>query len=196
MEGQQGTRRSGNGHFARHKSRGPASTSALKKQNDAEQPGYEKLQAEHDLERLQVDQRQAMIRALTQQFQDQLDKAETERKRVQAVSDDLQAKLDEMKNAANASGMATVQETLEKLKPKQAKELIMQRLDKGETDVVGKMLTNMSDGKRAKIIAEFKSADDMEKIGVVLNRIRQGQPDAGLADETEKRIQPSKGPGT
>lgn len=115
---------------------------------------------------------------------------------MQAVSDDLQAKLDEMKNTANDSGMATVQETLEKLKPKQAKELIMQRLEKGEIDVVAKMLTNMSDGKRAKIIAEFKSTDDMEKIGVVLNRIRQGQPAAELVDETEKRIQPPKRPGT
>ncbi len=143
-----------------------------------------------------MDQRQAMIRALTQQFQDQLDKVDAERKRVQAVSDDLQAKLDEMKNTANDSGMATVQETLEKLKPKQAKELIMQRLEKGEIDVVAKMLTNMSDGKRAKIIAEFKSTDDMEKIGVVLNRIRQGQPAAELVDETEKRIQPPKRPGT
>ena len=167
-----------------------------KKQNDAEQPGYEKLMADHDLERLQVDQRQAMIRALTQQFQDQLDKVEAERKRVQAVSDDLQQKLDEMKNAANNSGMTTVQDTMEKLKPKQAKELIMQRLDKGETDVVAKMLTNMSDGKRAKIIAEFKSKEDLEKIGVVLNRIRQGQPTAEMIDETEKRIQAPKGPET
>ena len=167
-----------------------------KKQNDSEQPGYEKLLAEHNLERLQVDQRQAMIRALTQQFQNQLDKAEAERKRVQSVSDDLQAKLDEMKSKANDAGMATVQDTLEKLKPKQAKELIMQRLDKGELDVVAKMLTNMSDGKRAKIIAEFKTADDMEKIGVVLNRIRQGQPTAEMADETERKIQPPKGPET
>ncbi len=164
-----------------------------KKQTDSEQPGYEKRLADHDLERLQADQRQAMIRALTQQFQDQLDKVEAERKRVQAVSDDLQQKLDEMKNAANNSGMVTVQDTMEKLKPKQAKELIMQRLDKGETDVVAKMLANMSDGKRAKIIAEFKSSEDMEKIGVVLNRIRQGQPTAEMVDETEKRIQPPKG---
>jgi hypothetical protein len=165
------------------------------KKPDAEQPGYEKLFAEHDLERLQVDQKQAAIRSLVNQFQNQLDKVEIERKRVQSVSDDLQAKLDEMKNSANDAGMATVEETLEKLKPKQAKELIMQRLDKGDIDVVAKMLTNMSDGKRAKIIAEFKSAEDMDKIGVVLNRIRQGQPTTEMADQTEKKLQSPKGPG-
>jgi hypothetical protein len=167
-----------------------------KKQSDSEQSGYEKLLAEHDLERLKADQREAMIRALIRQFQDQLDKVEVERKRVQAVGDDLQQKLDEMKSSANDAGMATVQETMEKLKPKQAKELILQRLDKGDIDVVAKMLSNMSDSKRAKIIAEFKTPDDMDKIGSVLNRIRQGQPAAELADQTEKKLQPAKGPGT
>jgi hypothetical protein len=168
------------------------------KKPDAEQPGYEKLLAEHDLQRLQVDQREAMIRAMIRQYQDQLDKVEIERKRVQSVSDDLQAKLDEMKNGANNAGMATVQDTLEKLKPKQAKELIVQRWDKGDYDVVAKLLANMSDGKRAKIIAEFKtsSPEDMEKIGAILNRIRQGQPAAELADETEKKLQPPKGRGS
>jgi hypothetical protein len=168
------------------------------KKPDAEQPGYEKLLAEHDLQRLQVDQREAMIRAMIRQYQDQLDKVETERKRVQSVSDDLQAKLDEMKNGANNAGMTTVQDTLEKLKPKQAKELIVQRWDKGDYDVVATLLANMSDGKRAKIIAEFKtsSPEDMEKIGAILNRIRQGQPAAELADETEKKLQPPKGRGS
>jgi hypothetical protein len=167
-----------------------------KKKDDAEQPGFEKLLAEHDLERLKADQREVMIRALIRQFQDQLDTVEVERKRVQSVSDDLQQKLDEIKTSANDAGMATVQETMEKLKPKQAKELIVQRLDKGDVDVVAKMLTAMSDGKRAKIIAEFKTPTEMDKIGAVLNRIRQGQPAADLADETEKKLQPPKGPGT
>ena len=72
----------------------------------------------------------------------------------------------------------------------------MQRLDKGDIDVVAGMLMNMSDGKRAKIIAEFKTFGEMEQIGEVLNRIRQGQPTAQLIDETGKRIQPPKGPGT
>jgi hypothetical protein len=164
-----------------------------KKQGDSEQPGYEKLLAEHDLNRLDLDQRERMLRTNIRQFQDQFDQIAVERKRVQAVSDDLQTKLDEMKNSANDAGMATVQDTMEKLKPKQAKELIVQRLDKGEIDVVARMLANMSDGKRAKIIAEFKSTEDMEKIGAVLNRIRQGQPAAGLADETDKKLQPPKG---
>ena len=85
---------------------------------------------------------------------------------------------------------------LRRLKPKQAKELIAQRLEKGDIDVVAHMLMDMPDGKRAKIVAEFKTPSEMEQIGEVLNRIRQGQPSAELVDQTGKKIEPPKGPGT
>ena len=114
---------------------------------------------------------------------------------MQSVRDDLQSKLDEMDASAAATGLENVRQTLQSLKPKQAKELIAQRLEKGDIDVVVKLLTDMPDSKRAKIIAEFKTVTEMEQIGEVLDRIRQGQPAKGLIDETGKKLQPPKGPG-
>ena len=114
---------------------------------------------------------------------------------MQSVRDDLQARLDELSNSAAAAGTDNVLQTLQTLKPKQAKELLAQRLDKGEINVVVKLLSGMTDSKRAKIIAEFKSVDEMKQIGDVLDRIRQGQPTAEVLDNTGKRIQPPKGPG-
>ncbi len=143
-----------------------------------------------------LEQRELVLRRNIQQFQDQLDKITQEKKRVQSVRDDLQAKLDDMNNGAAAAGMETVATTITTLKPKQAKELIEQQLDKGELDVVVRLLTGMSDSKRAKIIAEFKTIDELEQIGKVLDRIRQGQPTAQLIDETGKKLQPPQGPGT
>ncbi len=113
---------------------------------------------------------------------------------MQSVRDDLQAKLDDLNNNASATGTENVLQTLQTLKPKQAKELLAQRLEKGDIDVVAKFLSNMSDSKRAKIIAEFKTATEMEQIGEVLDRIRQGQPTAGMIDETGKKLQPPRGP--
>ena len=89
--------------------------------------------------------------------------------------------------------METVLGTLQSLEPKQAKELIAQRLEKGEIDIVVKLLPAMTDSKRAKIIAEFKTATEMEQIGEVLDRIRQGQPTADVLGETGKKLQPPKG---
>jgi hypothetical protein len=166
-----------------------------KKENDSEQPSFEQFLAAQGLKARDLEQRELTVRANIQQFQEELNKIVEEKKHVQSVRDDLQAKLDDMNTSAAAAGVENVLQTLQSLKPKQAKALIAQRLEKGEIDAVVKLLTNMSDGKRAKIIAEFKTAAEMEQIGEVLDRIRQGQPTKSLVDDTGKKLQPPKGPG-
>jgi hypothetical protein len=167
-----------------------------KKQADSEQPAFDERLAAQTLKTRDMEQRETVLRANIQQFQQELDKIEAERKRVAAVRDDLQAKLDEMNTSAAATGMETVSTTFATLKPKQAKELIEQQLKKGQIEVVVRLLTSMSDAKRSKIIAEFKDGDEPKQISDVLDRIRQGQPTAQLVDETAKKLQPPQGPGT
>jgi hypothetical protein len=166
-----------------------------KKENDSEQPAYDQVLAVQGLKARDLEQREMTVRTNIQQFQEELNKIVEEKKRVQSVRDDLQVKLDEMNTGAVAAGTENVLQTLQTLKPKQAKELISQRLEKGDLDVVVKLLAEMSDGKRAKIIAEFKTATEMEQIGEVLDRIRQGQPTKGMIDDTGKKLQPPRGPG-
>ena len=161
----------------------------------SEQPAYDQVLATQGLKTRDLEQRELTVRANMRQFQQELDKIVDEKKRVQSVYDDLQAKLEEINASTSAAGLTNVLQTLQSLKPKQAKELIKQRLDKGDLDVVVKLLAEMSDGKRAKIIAEFKTISEMEQIGEVLDRIRQGQPAKGLVDDTGKKLQPPKGPG-
>ncbi|MGO9108770.1 MAG: hypothetical protein ACLP9L_06015 [Thermoguttaceae bacterium] len=165
-----------------------------KKETDSEQPAYDQFLAAQELKARDLEQREMTVRVNIQQFQEELNKIVDEKKRVQSVRDDLQAKLDDLNNNASATGTENVLQTLQTLKPKQAKELLAQRLEKGDIDVVAKFLSNMSDSKRAKIIAEFKTATEMEQIGEVLDRIRQGQPTAGMIDETGKKLQPPRGP--
>ena len=166
-----------------------------KKEHDAEQPAYEQFLTVQGLKARDLEQREMTMRANIRQFQEELDKIAAERKRVQSVRDDLQAKLDELSTGESAKGTDNVLQTLQTLKPKQAKELLSQRLEKGDIDVVVKLLSGMTDNKRAKIIAEFKTATEMEQIGEVLNRIRQGQPAAEMLDDTGQKLQPPKGPG-
>jgi hypothetical protein len=167
-----------------------------KKEGDSEQPSFDQVLAAQSLRTRDLEQRELTLRANIQQFSEQLDKIVAERKRVQAVSDDSQASLEAMRAAATGAGATRFLDTLQSLKPKQAKDLVKQQLDAGEIDVVAQTLQNMSDSKRAKIIAEFKTVDEMKQIGDVLNRIRKGQDTTQLVDETEKKLQPPKGPGT
>ena len=166
-----------------------------KKGSDSEQPSYDQFLTAQGLKARDLEQREITVRTNIQQFQEELNKIVEEKKRVQSVRDDLQAKLDELNTSASAAGAENVLQTLQTLKPKQAKELLAQRLAKGDIDVVVKLLSNMSDSKRAKIIAEFKTATEMEQVGEVLNRIRQGQPTASMIDDSAKKLQPPKGQG-
>jgi hypothetical protein len=167
-----------------------------KKEADSEQPSLDQQLAAQSLKNRDLEQRERIARAYIQQFQEELDKIAAEHKRMQSARDDLQNKLDELKTDAVSAGMETATATITTLKPKQAKDLMKQQLDKGQTELVARMLANMSDGKRAKIIAEFKTTDELKQIGEVLDRIRKGRPTTELVDQTEKRIQPPNGPGT
>ena len=166
-----------------------------KKEREGEQPAYEQFLAAQGLKARDLEQREMTVRANIRNFRDELNKIADEKKRVQAVRDDLQAKLDDLNTNASAEGTRNVLETLQTLKPKQAKEFLAQILAKNDIDVVVKLLSGMTDSKRAKIIAEFKDKTEMEQIGEVLNRIRLGQPTAEMLDDTGKKLQPPKGPG-
>ncbi len=166
-----------------------------KKESDADQPTFEQFLTADNLKARDLEQRELTVRANLRQFQQELDKIAEEKKRVQSVRDELQAKLDDLAASTTSAGMDNVLETLQSLKPKQAKELLAQRLEKGDIDTVVKILSAMTNNKRAKIIAEFKTATELEQIGEVLNRIRQGQPAEDLLDATGKKLQPPKGPG-
>ena len=61
-------------------------------------------------------------------------------------------------------------------------------LDQSETDEVVAILDGMTEGRRAKIIAEFKTTTEVEQIGEVLRRIRQGVPAAVMAENTQKKM--------
>ena len=61
-------------------------------------------------------------------------------------------------------------------------------LDQKEIDDVVVLLSGMTEGKRAKIIAEFKTPAEVDQIGEVLRRIRQGAPAVNKAENTEKKL--------
>ena len=100
---------------------------APKKENDSEQPAYDQVLAAQGLKSRDLEQREMAVRTNIAQFQEELNKIVEEKKRVQLVRDELQAKLVELNNGAEAEGTANVLQTLQTLKPKQAQELLAQR---------------------------------------------------------------------
>ena len=50
----------------------------------------------------------------------------------------------------------------------------------------------MPDKKRANIIGEFKTDEELDKISEVLRRLREGQPEIEISDNAKSRMTPKK----
>jgi hypothetical protein len=107
-------------------------------------------------------------------------------KQTRAAFDSQLAKL---KDGEQQSGIEQNIVMIENMKPKQAKEQLLQMYDAKEIDAVVRLMAGMTASKRKKISAEFRTPEENEKLGEILRRIREGYPLAMVADETEKQLQ-------
>lgn len=167
-----------------------------KVETSTEQVSYNQVLEARALKCRDIELREQAIRGAGQQLQLEQRKVAEEKKLFLQTQGAFKTELAAKSKGAAATGMEDARRTLETLKPKQAKELIVQMLEKSEMDEVVVMLAAMTDGKRAKIIGEFKSSTEEEQIGEVLRRIRQGMPTSTMVDNTQKKLEPPRGPGS
>ena len=132
----------------------------------------------------------ALANALAQLKTDRQKVAEDEKRYQQQLSQST-AKLEALSKGAKATGRELAGRILEKAKPKQAKELLLQMLENKEIEDVVILLNAMTDSNRAKILGEFKTADEVKKIDEVLRLIRQGVPEAPIAEQAKGQLQPT-----
>ena len=87
---------------------------------------------------------------------------------------------------ARDAALLEVQRTLEAIAPKQAKEQLLRMLAEAKTPAdqpmedVLRILKAMPLDKRKKILAEFKTPEEIEKLADVLREIRLGGSDAQM----------------
>ncbi len=96
--------------------------------------------------------------------------------------------LNEKKNEALLAGRQNMQQIWENIKPKQAKEEILQMIDANEQKEVVTILSGIAISKRAHIIGEFKTEDESKKLEEILRLIRQGVPDTLTIDQTREDL--------
>ncbi len=118
-----------------------------------------------------------------------------ERKRYKQVRESFNNELLDIQQGAMATGATAVQTTLESIKPKQAKTLLVRMLENEQLDYVAMLLATMPTVKRAKIVAEFKTAPEIEQLDEVLQRIREGYPESTLIIGTQQELEQPKPTG-
>jgi len=154
-----------------------------------------RLQANLDLDLREnaIDKSLADLRVLQAQLQ-------TESRRLDDWKRSFDKRLADLQSAAADAALLELQRTLEAVAPKQAKEQILRMLKEPATpqndpmrDIVT-ILRAMPLDKRKKILAEFKTDEEFEKLADILRQLRLGNPDADLLRDTRSQLQQQLAP--
>ena len=166
----------------------------LQEEPSSEQPSYEQIVQARAMTFRNLELReQALKNSLDQWRADQQTLAD-EKLRYNKQHDQYQSQLAALEKGSENAGLEQTRGILAKLAPKQAKELLLGMLKKDEMTDVVTLLRDMPDGSRAKILKEFKTPEDAEKLDEVLRQLRQGMPEAGIAKQAQEQLKPEKQP--
>ncbi|MFO0901325.1 MAG: hypothetical protein U0836_28190 [Pirellulales bacterium] len=153
----------------------------------------------HDLEALKararrdVELREQAVQAGIAQLRFLQEKLDADRTRYDQLWAGFQSQLQSLREGAIATGRNNVREIWENIRPKQAKVQIIEMLkeEKGIDEVVS-ILTQMPIDRRAKIVGEFKTEEEQEKMTEILRLIRDGLPDVKMIDDAAAKLQEAK----
>ena len=139
-----------------------------------------------------LDLREEALRNALNQLAFEQQKLSDEGKRYRQLREAFNDELTTLQEQAESAGMDDNRAKLQAIKPKQAKQILDEMLDAEEMGDVVILLGGMPNNKSALIIKEFRSDKDIERIGEVLRRIRQGGPAVKLGAVAQKELNQPK----
>jgi len=178
-----------------------AATLPVTEEPNDEQVSHEEIVEKRALAALDLDLRESAIDKSLGELRNLEALTKTERERLDLWKQSFDQRLANLENEASESSLRELQTTLEAMNPKQAKEQILIMLD-GPTkdrsddpmrDVVT-LFKAMPIDKRRKIVAEFKTPEETEKLAEILHEIRIGYPDSPLIRDTRNQLQQQLNP--
>ncbi len=167
---------------------GEKKTEEKPKEDDAEQPSFEELEQIRDLKSRQIELREQSLKSGLDRIRFEKDKLTEEKDRYVRLKNSFEEELEKLQQGSVTAGKENVRLIWENIKPKQAKEQIMQMLEANEIGEVVSIMSAMPIARRAKIIAEFKTPQETTRLGEVLRLIRQGVPQVDLIENAQKQV--------
>lgn len=158
---------------------------------DIEQPPFAKVEERRALVRRDVELRELALDQGLKSVRYEQAKLTDERNRFQLVRDGFDQNLTAVREGAVAAARTTVQQTLENLSAKQAKQQVLEMLGVNEIDHVVSLLAAMPIDKRTDILNEFKTDDEPQQLAEILREMRKGDPEVALVDKTQQQLDPS-----
>lgn len=171
----------------------PAASSAS--ETDGEQPSYEALVEQRMLASLDLSLREGAIEKGLGELRTLETRIKTDRERFEFLQTSFDNRLASLQTSAEESAIREVQQTLENMQPKQAKEQLLKML--GETAKPGErpplqavvaIVKAMQLEKRKKVLQEFKSESEQNYLADILREIREGSPDLPILKEAREKL--------
>ena len=164
------------------------SSKSAKTPQAAEQPSLEDVERQRALQTRQLELREQAIDSGLDRVRFEQRKLTDERADYDRLKKGFEQVLAEKKSKAILDGRENMQLIWENIKPKQAKEEILQMIEAGEENEVVAILANITIGKRARIIGEFKTEEESKKLEGILQLVRKGIPDVLSIDQTREEL--------
>jgi hypothetical protein len=162
---------------------------------DQQQVAYDEIVRARATKSLDFDLRESAVEKGLSDLRALQTQLMSERTKYDQMKKSFETRLADLEKAATDEAIQEVQRTLETMQPKQAKEQILMMLEEDRLrdgtaamDAVVTILKSMPLDKRKKIIGEFKSADEADKLHEILRQIRLGEPDVSLIRATRREL--------
>jgi len=163
---------------------------------DREDPAMEQIIEERALRHLDLDLRQQAVSEGLDTIRLLQSQLIEDKRRYRLLRESFDQSLARLQQNAKDSALVEVQRTLEAMAPKQAKDQLLRIMDsQPDGDGLDPVVTvvaivkAMPLDKRKKILAEFKTEQEADKLAMILEEIRKGVPEAPLIEETRERLQ-------
>jgi hypothetical protein len=157
-----------------------------------EQPSYEQMLEARAAKFRNLEVREQALRGALEQLRQDQGRLADDQASVAKARQTLQSQLAAIDKQSTDAGWEENRNSLQTIKPKQAKELLVAMLAKNEMADVVALLAPMTDSKRAKIISEFKTPEELQKIDEVLRLIRHGEPRSTAAANIRQQLGAAK----
>ncbi|PQO29912.1 hypothetical protein [Blastopirellula marina] len=157
---------------------------------DREEPDMQQIIDERAERHLALDFRIQALDTGIENLRNMQSRLMEERRRYDQLKNGFDQRLKALEDGVLDDAILEVQRTLEALDPRQAKEqilMMLERDDKAMIDVV-KIIKAMSTDKRKKIMGEFRTEDEQEKLADILDEIRRGVPDTEILGDARDKL--------
>lgn len=161
-----------------------------------EQPSLDQIVQRRLVASLDLDMRETAIDKALAELRNLETQIKTENQRLDLWKLSFDKRLETLESQTTDEALLQLQRTIEAMHPKQAKDQILIILGEPPTkpdddpmrDVVT-ILKTMPIDKQRKIVGEFKSPEEAEKLAEILRQIRLGSPDLDLIRDTRNELQ-------